>query len=91
MKVVETGGIEVLLAAINNHLDSADVSGTACWALSNIVANSKEDTELLIDLGGGAAVSKVRKEWPDDNVAQTQVQRLAKLMAAEMNSWGDEE
>jgi nicotinate-nucleotide pyrophosphorylase len=59
---------------------------------------SKEHTELLISLGGATAVAKVRKEWPDNKDVQVEVQRLAKLLAAEMtrlaavmNSWADEE
>jgi hypothetical protein len=90
-KAIESGGIEVLVAAVATHLGSANLCLSACSALVNTVRGSKENTELLIDLGGGAAVAKVRKGWPDDDVVQTQVQRLAKLLAAEMNSWGDEE
>jgi hypothetical protein len=90
-KVVETGGIEVLLAAINNHLDSADVCETASWALSRIAEESKENTKLLINRGGAAVVAKVREEWPDSNYVQMQVRRLAKSIGTEINSWADEE
>jgi hypothetical protein len=90
-KVVESGGIEVLLAAVNNHLNSSEVCENACWALVNIAKKSKENTELLISLGGGAAVAKVRRKWPDDNDVQKQVRNLAKLIAAEMNTWADED
>jgi hypothetical protein len=88
---VKSGGLQLLLAAINNHLDSADVCEYACRALFNIVWGTKEHTELLISLGGGSALSKVRKEWPDNDDVQTEVRDLAKLLAAEMNSWVDEE
>jgi sirohydrochlorin ferrochelatase len=64
-KAIEAGGIQVLLAAIDNHLGSAEVCGYACWALFNIVFDNKENTELLISLGGEAAVSKVRTKLPD--------------------------
>jgi hypothetical protein len=64
-KAIESGGIKVILAAINNHLGSAEVCGYACWALFNIVFDNKENTELLISLGGEAAVSKVKTKWPD--------------------------
>jgi hypothetical protein len=90
-KAIESGGIEVLLAAINNHLDSPTVCELACWALSNIVDESKKNTKLLISLGGAAAVAKLREERPDDNGLQTQVRSLAKSIATEMNSWADEE
>jgi hypothetical protein len=79
--------MEVLLAAANSHLDSTRVCDNACWALSNIVDENKENTRLLISLGGAAAVSKVREEWPDDDAVQTKVQRLIKIIATEMNSW----
>jgi hypothetical protein len=86
-KVVESGGIEVILAAINNHLGSPFVCRKACWALSNIVRRSKENTGLLITLGGGAAVAKVRTKWPDNDGVQTRMRRLANLMAMEMKAW----
>jgi hypothetical protein len=63
---IESGGIEAVLAAIDNHLlGSVYICKTACWALFNIVIGSKEKTELLISLGGVAAVLKVRTQWPD--------------------------
>jgi hypothetical protein len=86
-KSVETGAMEVLVAAVNNHLNSADVCRFGCWALSNIVMESKENTELLISLGGAAAVSNVRKEWLDNDNIQIQVQSPAKLIGAEITSW----
>jgi hypothetical protein len=60
---IESGGIEVLLAAINNHLGSAQVCGEACWALFNMVKGNEENTELLISFGGEAAISLVRSKW----------------------------
>jgi hypothetical protein len=90
-KVVESGGIEVVLAAVNNHLGSRDFCETACWAMRNIVCGSNENTGLLISLGGGAAVAKVRRKWPDDNDVQTQVRKLVKYFAAKWKAWDDEE
>jgi hypothetical protein len=81
-KVVETGGIEVLLAAITNHLNSAGVCENACLAMYNIVHGSKENTELLITLGGGAAVAKVITKWPDIKDVQAQVKKLASIFEA---------
>jgi hypothetical protein len=83
---IESGGIEALLAAINNHLGSAILCQKACWALCNILHDSKENTRLLIRLGGGAAVYKVRTKWSDNNDVQTQVRRLVDLIASE---WKD--
>jgi hypothetical protein len=90
-KAIESGGIEVLLAAVNNHLDSSIVCKHACWALFNIVDGSKENTGLLISLGGAAAVAKVRSKWPDNNDVQTPVRKLANLFVAEMKAWADDE
>jgi hypothetical protein len=89
-KAVESDEMEVLLAAINNHLNSADVCECACKALYFIVLGSKERTGLLISLGGGAAVANVRAKWPDNAKVQIGVRKLAKLIATEMNSWADE-
>jgi hypothetical protein len=90
-KANECGGIETALAAVNNHLGSAIVCEKACWALYNIVNGSKENTGLLISLGGAAALAKVRTNWPDKNHVQFRVGRLAHLIGAEMKTWADEE
>jgi hypothetical protein len=58
---------------LNNHLNSADVCEYACWALVNIVRNSKENIELLIHLDGGAAGIKARRKWTDNEEVQKQV------------------
>jgi hypothetical protein len=88
---IKLGGIEVLLAAINNHLGSSEVCDDACITLYNIAFGSKENTELLITLGGGAAVAKVRRKWPDKDEIQTWVRRLSNLFVAEWKAWGDED
>jgi hypothetical protein len=90
-QAIESGGIQVILAAIHNHLDSANVCESACWTLKNIVSGSKENTGLLINLGGGAAVAKVKTKWPDNDDVQTQVRKLVKIIAAEWKAWDDEE
>jgi hypothetical protein len=86
-KAIESNGIEVVLAAIKNHLGSALVCLNACRALFNIVAGSKENTKLLISLGGGAAVAKVSTNWPDNNDVQTWMRKVANLIGAEMTAW----
>jgi hypothetical protein len=91
LKAIESGGIEAVLAAVNNHLGSASLCQKACLALYNIVDGSKENTGLLISLGGAAAVAKVRTKWPDNNDVQARVRKLAKLIVAEMKTWADEE
>jgi hypothetical protein len=60
---IESGGIEILLAAVNNHLSSSDICKHACRALYSIVSGSKENTQLLINLGGATAVAKAREMW----------------------------
>jgi hypothetical protein len=85
-KAIESGGIEVVLAAINNHLDSAKLCEHACSALSNIVSDY-ENRGLLITLNCGAAVEKVGKKWPDADDVQTQVRKLAKLFVTAWTPW----
>jgi hypothetical protein len=85
-KAIEAGGIEVLLAAVTTHLNSANVCEHACWALHDIASNIKENVWQLISLGGGAAVAKVRTKWPDNNDVQIQVRKLADLIGAEMTA-----
>jgi hypothetical protein len=35
-KAIELGGFDLLLAAVNNHLDSAIVCENACWAMGDV-------------------------------------------------------
>jgi hypothetical protein len=86
-KANEADEIEVLLAAVNNHLDSAFVSRAVCLALADIVTGSKENTVLLISLGGAAAVAKIRTKWPEDEQVQTPVRSLTELLVGEMKTW----
>jgi hypothetical protein len=65
-RIVKADGIDYLLAAINNHLNSVLVCKYSCITLSNIIEKeNKEGIRLLINLGGATAVAKVRDEWPD--------------------------
>jgi hypothetical protein len=84
--------MEVILVAVNNHLVvSAILCQKACWALLNIVRDSKENAGLLIALGGGAAVAKIRTQWPDSDDVRYHVRRLANSIASEMDTWADDE
>jgi hypothetical protein len=83
---IKSGGIQVLLAAINNHLSSAIICEYACVGLLNIVVGSKENTGRLTTLGGEAAVLKVRTKWPDSNDVQAQVYKLSCIFEA---GWKD--
>jgi hypothetical protein len=89
-KAIESGGLQLIIAAVNNHLGSAYMCQTGCWALHNIVNGSKENTELLISLGGGAAVAKVRRKWPNNDLIQTLVRKLARLFALEWKACANE-
>jgi hypothetical protein len=86
-KSIETGGMEVLLAAINNHLGCATLCRNACAAMSNIASDSKENTGLLIGMCVTAVVVKVKNKWPDDTKVQRAVKRLTQSIIFEMNSW----
>jgi hypothetical protein len=55
--------------------------------LSNIAEKSKENTKLLISLGGATSVAKVSTEWPDNNDVQKRMRKLVNLIAAEMMAW----
>jgi hypothetical protein len=48
----------------------------------NIVEDSKENTDQLIILGGGAAVEKVKIKWPDNQDVPEQVQNVLHISAA---------
>jgi hypothetical protein len=46
------------------------------------VEDSKENTDRLIILGGGAAVEKVKIKWPDNQDVREEVERLACIFEA---------
>jgi hypothetical protein len=50
-RAIESGGIEVILVAVTNHVDSAKLCERACCALHNIANNDKEKIWLVISLG----------------------------------------
>jgi hypothetical protein len=84
-KVIELGGIQVLLAAVTMHLGSAVICENVCGALVKIVDDSKYTTTwLLINLGGGVAVAKVTNKWSHCNpTIQKDVRRLAYCFGAQ--------
>jgi hypothetical protein len=94
-KTIESGGIEAALASVNNHLGSSILCKKTCWALGSGKncegQQEKHRATRLINLGGGAAVAKVRTNWPDNNNVQTRMRKLADLIAEEMEAWVDEE
>jgi hypothetical protein len=86
-KVAEKVGIEVLIAAINNHLGHADRCERACSILMIVITDSNDNTELFIDLGGATAVVKVKNRWPENDKIQIQTRHLFKFIAAHFNRW----
>jgi hypothetical protein len=86
-KAVEAGAMVELLAAANNHLNVACVCEYACWALSNIIDDSKENTKELMRLDGVTTVIKIKEVWPAHIDVQSKVQSLAKSIAREIYSW----
>jgi hypothetical protein len=87
-KAVEAGAMVELLAAANNHVSVACVCEYACWALSNIIDDSKENTRKLMRLDGVTAVLiKIKEVWPAHIDVQSKVQSLAKSIAREIYSW----
>jgi hypothetical protein len=57
-------------AVVTNHLGSAILCANACWALKNIAVKSKENICLIISLGGGATMAKVRAKWLNNEDVQ---------------------
>jgi hypothetical protein len=92
-KAIKSGGIEVLLDAVTTHLDSVCLCQQAFWALLSIASDSKENTRLLIILGGGAAVAKVSIKWRDDGNVQTKLWPLMSRREGNegLGRWGGRE
>jgi hypothetical protein len=81
-RAAESGGIEVLVAAINNHLGSPILCGYACRALRSIIRGNKKNAEQLKCLGGEAAISKIWTKWPDLDKAHGVLQYLTAHMTS---------
>jgi hypothetical protein len=90
-KALDNGGMEIVLAAITNHVESAVVCESALYALVNMIKGSQKNTETLIGLGGAAVLVQVKNKWPDNTVVQPPLRRLSKMIAEEINSWVDSE
>jgi hypothetical protein len=86
---VEAGAMQVLLLAIHDHLACKQTCEYALYALVNIVRDSKENTKLLISLGGAAAVVKVKSKWQDGTDVYPPLRQLAQLLAEELDRWDD--
>jgi hypothetical protein len=83
---VASVGFEVLLDAVNYHLDSAVVCEKAFGVIESVISESKENTKLFMNAGGVAALTEVRTKWPNNDEIQHVVRILAKLIAAQMNT-----
>jgi hypothetical protein len=86
-QAAERDAIEVLLAAINNHLGSAYIGERACLLLINLIADSSENTELFICLGGASAVAKIKNKWPGNERIQDRMRHLSKSIASHFIRW----
>jgi hypothetical protein len=91
-RLLQEDGIKVLLATVNNHLDSSWVCQNALGALENIImtGNYQENIRRFIREGGATALARVREEWPYDDDVQPPVRALAKLAVDEMKTWAEE-
>jgi hypothetical protein len=90
MQVVETGGMEVILAAVSNHSSSAFICEHASLILINLIAGSNENIELFVCLGGATAVAKVKNKWPGNYRIRNGMCHLSKCIAAHFIRWGKE-
>jgi hypothetical protein len=86
-QAAERDAIEVLLAAINNHFGSAYICERACLLLISLIADSSENIELFICLGGASAVAKVKKKWPGNDRIQDRMRHLSKSIASHFMRW----
>jgi hypothetical protein len=79
--------IDVLLAAMKNHLVSFNLCEYAVLALRNFVRDDNISTKFLLRGGGVAAAIKVREEWINKGSVQRAVQMLMVPLLEELNSW----
>jgi hypothetical protein len=83
-EVIESGRFEAVLAASNNHLDSTLLCEIECLVLSEIFNEHMAKRDQSINLGGGAAVAKVRTIWWSDNYILRSVHTLANVITSMM-------
>ncbi len=88
-KALESGAMEVVLDALDNHMDADTVCAHACFTLHRMVAASKENTQRFICNGGVTTVASVRKEWQHDEMSQVHeaVRKLMEPVVKELSCW----
>jgi hypothetical protein len=85
-KTLEAGGIEVLLAAVlTNHC--SNLCQNAADALCNLIDGHKENTKLFLSSGGVTALTKVKQNWPDNDIVQNAVRALMIPVLTELYCW----
>jgi hypothetical protein len=71
-KVIETGGIEVLLAAINNHLKSDNLASSMHCSVQHDPEKKREEEKYqTVDQSGRCHRCHVSKEWPNGSMGET--------------------
>jgi hypothetical protein len=86
-KALEAGAVLVLIAAVTNHTASDLICQHAFDSLENVIDGNMEHTKDFMNVGGVAALSKVKDAWPENKRIQASVLGLAKLIRKEMKSW----
>lgn len=87
-KALESGQtIDLLLAAVKNHLVSFVLCERAVLALFHLIMDDILRTRLLLSSGGVAAAIKVREKWTNKGSGQRPAQNLMVLLLKELNTW----
>jgi hypothetical protein len=92
-KVVENG-INVVVAAMNNHLNNADIQESGFYFLQKIVDSSKNPRNtinILVSAGGIKAIVAVMKKHLDNAIIQKSgcwaLRNIAAIAAADETMW----
>jgi hypothetical protein len=69
-KVVDSGGIEVILAAMIDHGKESNVVKNACGCLNNVARAHPNGIDAILDLGGIDTILRIVDAYPQDEQIQ---------------------
>jgi hypothetical protein len=80
-RLMNQGCIESVLAAMENHLDDAEVQRQACYFLLSMVANTPKAKILIKEKGGAIALAKTEHHYRrKDRIIETKAGELIKSL-----------
>ncbi|XP_062337331.1 armadillo repeat-containing protein 6 [Osmerus eperlanus] len=82
--IVNAGGVELIVIAMNRHITNAQVCDQGCASLSVLALRKPSNCGVIMDEGGAMAALQAMKTHPQDVNVQKQACMLLRNMVARM-------